>query len=170
MIIDLISTRMIIPTGPGNLSKIYHLVRRTPRASLAIPITGRRQRYVGCFGGVEGLCNKADTLIDRKNYRFATTLLAHAVAANPEKLDTRACSLLATSYEKLGFGMENTTWSNFYLRAAQELRTGKKAGIVAREKLSVKQCFEIISGQLDSRKALKASFRTHFDAVDKSEQ
>ena len=96
---------------------------------MAIPITGRRQRYVSCFGGVEGLCNKADTLTDRKNYCFATTLLAHAVAANPENPNTQACNLLATSYEQLGFGVENAAWPTFYLTASQSSGLARKLAL-----------------------------------------
>ncbi|KUL84996.1 hypothetical protein ZTR_07768 [Talaromyces verruculosus] len=134
------------------------------------------KRYVECFGGVEGLCDKAEAFLDRKDYRFATTLLAHAVAADSENPNTRAANLLATSYEQLGFGAENATWRNFYLTAAQELRTGKKAGMVAGgrtplgEKLSIKECFEILSVQLDSTQALETSFCIDFDVFDISER
>lgn len=38
------------------------------------------------------------------------------------------------------------------------------------EKLSVKQCFEILSVQLDSRQALETSFSIDFNVVDISEQ
>jgi alkyl sulfatase BDS1-like metallo-beta-lactamase superfamily hydrolase len=131
---------------------------------------------VECFDGVESLCNKAETFLNRGDYRFGTTLLAHAIAAEPENPSIRAADLLATAYEHLGFGAENATWRNFYLTAAQELRTGKKAGMVAGgrtplgEKLSVKQCFEILSVQLDSRQALDLSLCIDFNVVDIAEQ
>lgn len=97
--------------------------------------------------------------MDKGDYRFAATLLAHAVAAKPQAPDPQAQDLLVTSYELLGFGAENATWRNFYLTAAQELRTGRKAGMVAGgrtplgEKLTLEQCFEILSVQFDGTKA-----------------
>ncbi len=115
-----------------------------------------------CFGGVGSLCEKADIFMTRGDHRFAATLLAHAAAADPESLDSRARDLLTTAYETLGFGAENATWRNFYLTAAQELRTNKKAGMVAGgrtplgEKLSVEQCFEILCVQLNSEQASEA--------------
>ncbi|KAL4808757.1 beta-lactamase-like protein [Aspergillus unguis] len=134
------------------------------------------QRYVECFGGAAGICDKAEEFLQRKDYRFAATLLAHAAAANPDDVEPRVQNLLATAYEQLGFGAENATWRNFYLTAAQELRTGKKAGMVAGgrtplgEKLSIEQCFEILSVQLDSEKAPKASFSIDLDVQDVAEK
>lgn len=134
------------------------------------------QRYVECFGGVDGLCDKAETFIHREDYRFAATLLAHAVAADPENASQRAQDLLATAYEKLGYGAENATWRNFYLTAAQELQTGKKAGMVAGgrtplgEKLQIEQWFEILSVQLDGTRAAQAAFSIDLDVTDAKEK
>ncbi|KAL4745921.1 hypothetical protein BDW72DRAFT_207804 [Aspergillus terricola var. indicus] len=115
--------------------------------------------YIECFGGVEALCVKETVFIQKGDHRFAATLLAHAVAANPQTPDSQAQDLLAKSYEQLGFGAENATWHNFYLTAAQELRTDRKAGMVAGgrtplgEKLTLEQCFEILSVQFEGTKA-----------------
>ncbi|KAL3456032.1 beta-lactamase-like protein [Aspergillus heterothallicus] len=134
------------------------------------------QRYVECFGGVDGICDKAETFLHRRDYRFAATLLAHAVAADPDNASQRAQDLLATTYEQLGYGAENATWRNFYLTAAQELRTGKKAGMVAGgqtplgEKLRIEQWFEILSVQLDGQRAEKAAFSMDFDVTDAGEK
>ena len=38
-------------------------------------------RYVACLGGVASLCATAQTYLDQRDFRFAATLLAHAVAA-----------------------------------------------------------------------------------------
>lgn len=136
------------------------------------PPTEEGQRYVECFGGVDGLCNKARIFMQKGDYRFAATLLAHAVAADADAPDSCAKLLLASAYEKLGFGAENATWRNFYLTSAQELRSGVKAGMVAGgrlplgEKLSIDQWFEIMSVQLDGEKAAEASFVIDFDVTD----
>ncbi|KAL4733216.1 beta-lactamase-like protein [Aspergillus similis] len=132
-------------------------------------------RYIECFGGIEALCAKAADFMDKGDYRFAATLLAQALAANPQTPDPQAQDLLATSYEQLGFGAENATWRNFYLTAAQELRTGRKAGMVAGgrtplgEKLTLEQCFEILSVQFDGTKASEAAggaFSIDLDVTD----
>lgn len=136
------------------------------------PPTEEGQRYVECFGGVDGLCDKAETFIQKGDNRFAVTLLAHAVASDPESPSMRAKTLLASAYEALGFGAENATWRNFYLTSAQELRTGMKAGIIAGgrtalgEKLSIDQWFEIMSVMLDGEKAAESSFIIDFDVTD----
>ncbi|KAF5016739.1 hypothetical protein F66182_11476 [Fusarium sp. NRRL 66182] len=73
--------------------------------------------------------NRKKAAIHRKNYCFATTLLAHAVAANPENPNTQACNLLATSYEQLGFGVENAAWPTFYLTASQSSGLARKLAL-----------------------------------------
>jgi alkyl sulfatase BDS1-like metallo-beta-lactamase superfamily hydrolase len=58
------------------------------------------------------------------------------------------------------------------LSSAQELRTGKEAGIIAGgrtalgEKLSIGQWFEIMSVMLDGEKAAESSFVIDFDVTD----
>ncbi|KAH8662406.1 beta-lactamase-like protein [Xylariales sp. PMI_506] len=132
------------------------------------------KRYVECMGGVEALSSKAEDFIARGDYRFAATLLAHAIAAEPDNKDSPARPLLATAYEQLGYGAENATWRNFYLTGAQELRTGKKTGILVGGRtalgpnLSVDQWFEILCVQLDGERAAAAdaAFAIDFDVVD----
>lgn len=133
------------------------------------------ERYVKCMGGVESLCERAQEFLDANDQRFAATLLAHAVASAPQDLESPARLLLAEAYERLGFGAENATWRNFYLSAAQELRTGKKVGMVAGGRtplgpnLSVAQWFEIMSVQLDGERAALASFAIDLDVTDVAE-
>ncbi|KAI9043061.1 alkyl/aryl-sulfatase [Aspergillus affinis] len=130
------------------------------------------QRYVECFNGVDGLCDKAETFIQKQDYRFAATLLAHAVAADPDSAEPRAKLLLASVYEQLGFGAENATWRNFYLTGAQELRSGKKAGMVAGgrtplgERLSIDQWFEIMAVQLDGERGADMQFTIDWEVTD----
>lgn len=140
------------------------------------PAAEEGQRYVECFGGVDGLCDKAEAFIQKGDNRFAATLLAHAVAATPEGPNTRAKNLLASAYESLGFGAENATWRNFYLSTAQELRTGTKVGMLSGgrtplgERLAIDQWFEILSVQLDGERAATSSFTIDFEVTDVQEQ
>ncbi|KAJ5723274.1 hypothetical protein N7488_001309 [Penicillium malachiteum] len=136
------------------------------------PSTEEGQRYVECFDGVDGLCDKAETFIQKGDNRFAATLLAHAVVSNLESPSPRAKILLASAFEALGFGAENATWRNFYLTSAQELRTGKAPGTIAGgrtalgDQLSIDQWFEILSVMLDGEKAAESSFVIDFDVTD----
>ncbi|CAI7653776.1 unnamed protein product [Penicillium palitans] len=136
------------------------------------PPTEEGQRYVECFGGVDGLCDKAETFISKGDNRFAATLLAHAISADPDTAGPRAKLLLASVYESLGFGAENATWRNFYLTSAQNLRSEKKAGMVAGggtllgEKLSIDQWFEILAVQLNGERAAERFFAIDLDVTD----
>ncbi|KAK1149590.1 hypothetical protein N8T08_005139 [Aspergillus melleus] len=136
------------------------------------PPTEEGQRYVECFNGVDGLCDKAETFIEKHDYRFAATLLAHAVAADPDSTEPQAKLLLASVYEQLGFSAENATWRNFYLTGAQELRSGKKAGMVAGgrtplgERLSIDQWFEIMAVQLDGERGADKHFTIDWEVTD----
>lgn len=138
------------------------------------PAAEEGSRYVECMGGVDPLCDKAEQFIAKGDSRFAATLLAHAVAAYPgeEENSARARSLLAKAYEILGYGAENATWRNFYLTGAQELRTGKKAGMLTGGKtplgpnLSVDQWFDVMSVQLDGERAAEDAFAIDFEVED----
>lgn len=134
------------------------------------------KRYVECIGGIEKVCDKAQQFIDRQDYRFAATLLAHAVAAGSKHESSRHKVLLASTFEQLGFGAENAIWRNFYLTGAQNLRTGKSSGMVAGGRtalgtqLSVDQWFELLSIQLHGVKAAEANIVIDFDIIDIKEK
>ncbi|ETS84168.1 hypothetical protein PFICI_02193 [Pestalotiopsis fici W106-1] len=136
------------------------------------PAAEEGKRYVECMGGTDNLCDKAEDFIQKGDSRFAATLLAHAVSAYPDDPSPRARVLLASAYENLGFGSENATWRNFYLTGAQELRTGKKAGMVAGGRtplgpnLSVAQWFEIMSVQIDGERAAEMNFSIDLEVTD----
>jgi len=119
------------------------------------------RRYVDCMGGIERLCQKADGYFKEGDLRFACTLLSHARAAYPE--DERVASSLIPVFEQLGYGAENATWRNFYLTAAQDLKTGKKVGMIAGggvplgPTLSVNQWFDVLSVQLNGELAAETT-------------
>ncbi|MEV8586623.1 alkyl sulfatase dimerization domain-containing protein [Streptomyces sp. NPDC051180] len=80
------------------------------------------RRYVEVAGGAAEALAKARRYLEDGDLRFAATLLDHVVFADPG--DEEAKAALAGVYERLGYGAENATWRNFYLRGAQELREG----------------------------------------------
>lgn len=130
-------------------------------------------RYVECVGGLSSLCDKAQGYMEKHDFRFAATLLSHAVSAFPE--DQRSRSLLAEAYEHLAYGSENGPWRNFYLTEAQGLRTRTRPGeselgrSPLAENLMVGQWFEILSVQVDEKKAGDCHFVIDIQVVDTKE-
>lgn len=79
-------------------------------------------RYVKALGGVDAVVGIARTAFDEGDYRWAATLLDHAVFDSPDHEGAR--TLYADTLEQLGYGAENGTWRNFFLSGATELREG----------------------------------------------
>lgn len=79
-------------------------------------------RYVDAMGGMDRVLDTAGEAFAAGDFRWAATLLDHAVFADPE--NPRARELLADTLEQIGYGAENGTWRNFYLSGAAELREG----------------------------------------------
>ncbi|MER7947642.1 alkyl sulfatase dimerization domain-containing protein [Streptomyces sp. NPDC096079] len=86
------------------------------------------RRYVDVAGGPAEALAKARAYAEGGDLRFAATLLGHVVFADPGNEEAKGA--LAGVYEKLGYGAENATWRNFYLRGAQELRQGVTGDMV----------------------------------------
>lgn len=80
------------------------------------------QRYVDAIGGIDRVVEVAQGAFDAGDYRWAATLLDHAVFADEHH--ERARTLLADTFEQLAYGSENGTWRNFFLSGATELREG----------------------------------------------
>jgi len=66
--------------------------------------------------------SKGKAAYDEGDYRWAATLLNHAVFAEPDHAG--AAALLADTYDQLGYQAESGPWRDFYLTGAQELRRG----------------------------------------------
>ena len=79
-------------------------------------------RYVDAMGGVNRVVELAQQAFDSGDFRWAATLLDHAVFADDAHAAARA--LLADTFERLAYGAENATWRNFFLSGAVELRDG----------------------------------------------
>jgi alkyl sulfatase BDS1-like metallo-beta-lactamase superfamily hydrolase len=89
------------------------------------PISQKEEakKYVEGFGGIDKTINLATTAYENGEYRWAATVLKHAVFADPS--NQKAKSLLAKVYDQLGYIAESATWRNIYLMGAYELRHGK---------------------------------------------
>lgn len=121
------------------------------------PPKARAERYVGAIGGVDRVVELARQAYDGADYRWAATLLDHAVFTDSEHAAARA--LYADTLEQLAYGAENGTWRNFFLSGATELRgenfgtptTTNAPEIVAQ--LSVPQIFDSIAIAIDGPNA-----------------
>jgi len=79
-------------------------------------------RYVEAMGGIERVVEIAQAAFDSGDFRWAATLLDHAVFTDSEH--SAAGALYADTLEQLAFGAENATWRNFFMSGATELRAG----------------------------------------------
>ncbi len=80
-------------------------------------------RYVEAMGGVDRVVELAQRAYDQGDFRWAATLLDHAVFADENHAGARAC--YADTLEQLAYGAENAVWRNFFLSGAAELRDGR---------------------------------------------
>ena len=80
------------------------------------------KRYVKLAGGMDNLIAAAQEAFDEGDFRWAATLLDHAVFADDSNQAARA--LYADTLEQLAYGSENGTWRNFFFSGATELREG----------------------------------------------
>ncbi|KAA8963889.1 alkyl sulfatase dimerization domain-containing protein [Mycobacterium sp.] len=93
-----------------------------PARLWAHPPEALATRYVEAMGGTDRVVALARTAFDDGDFRWAATLLDHAVFA--ESTHAAARELYADTLEQLAYGAENATWRNFFLSGAVELREG----------------------------------------------
>ena len=79
-------------------------------------------RYVAAMGGIDRVVQLAQEAFDSGDFRWAATLLDHAIFTDEDHAGARA--LYADTLEQMGYGAECATWRNFFLSGATELRTG----------------------------------------------
>ncbi|WP_017599057.1 alkyl/aryl-sulfatase, partial [Nocardiopsis lucentensis] len=130
------------------------------------------KRYVATIGGVDAVVDKARAYADDGDDRFAAQLLRHAVFADPSH--TGARELLASVFERLGFGAENATWRNCYLMGARELREGVTPTSLAFARmtasLTVTQVFDLIGIRVDGLKAARTPLTVDWEFTDLGER
>jgi alkyl sulfatase BDS1-like metallo-beta-lactamase superfamily hydrolase len=79
-------------------------------------------RYVEAMGGIDRVVELARQAFDAGDFRWAATLLDHAVFTDQDHAGAR--ELYADVLEQLAYGAENAVWRNFFLSGATELRVG----------------------------------------------
>lgn len=95
--------------NPANLNKL--------------PPVESAKRYVEFMGGAQSIIKKATDSFEKGDYRWVAEVLNHLVFAEPS--NDAAKSLLANTYDQLGYQAESGPWRNVYLTGAHELRNGK---------------------------------------------
>jgi alkyl sulfatase BDS1-like metallo-beta-lactamase superfamily hydrolase len=128
------------------------------------------KRIVALAGGADKALDAARAAFDSGDLRWAATLACHVVFADPS--DEAAKAVLADALEQLGFGAENGTWRNFYLRGASELRTQiappppDTASPSVLSALTVEQMFDSLGVRLDGPRAWGANVDIDFVFTD----
>jgi alkyl sulfatase BDS1-like metallo-beta-lactamase superfamily hydrolase len=79
-------------------------------------------RYVAFMGGAEAIMTKVRNAFEEGDYRWVAEVLNHLVFAEPTHQEAK--SLLARTYDQLGYQAESGVWRSAYLTAAHELRHG----------------------------------------------
>ncbi|MGI9823622.1 alkyl/aryl-sulfatase [Agromyces sp. Marseille-Q5079] len=115
------------------------------------------ERYVDAIGGIDRVLELARVAYDGGDFRWAATLLDHAVFVDASNEAVKA--LYADTLEQLGYGSENGTWRNFFLSGAAELRAGSFGTPTATNapailaQLTPEQVFDAIAITVDGPKA-----------------
>ena len=86
------------------------------------PPVEQGKRYVTAMGGAKNVIREAKKAMDKGDYRWSAELLNHVVFSEPT--NRTAQTLLADSYEQMGYQAESAIWRNIYLTGALELRGG----------------------------------------------
>lgn len=138
------------------------------------PPAAQATRYVEAIGGIERVLELARQAFDGGDFRWAATLLDHAVFAEPGNEAAKA--LYADTLEQLGYGAENGTWRNFFLSGATELREGNFGtptvtnAPAIRAQLSPEQLFDALAITVDGPRAwdLTLAFEITLTDLDRS--
>lgn len=139
-----------------------------------LPAYQSSKKYVELMGGEESILAKANESFDEGEYRWVAELLKHIIFTNPD--NTAAKTLLAKTYQQLGYQSESAPWRNFYLMGARELELGvpnKGIDLAAMEDIlkntPVTKFFESMSVRLNSEKAKDESFNIILNFTDINE-
>ena len=114
-------------------------------------------RYVAAMGGIDRVVELAREAFDAGDFRWAATLLDHAVFTDEEHAGAR--TLYADTLEQLGYGAECATWRNFFLSGSTELRTGNFGTPVSTQaptmlsQLTPEQMFDVLAISVNGPRA-----------------
>jgi alkyl sulfatase BDS1-like metallo-beta-lactamase superfamily hydrolase len=127
-------------------------------------------RYVDAIGGTDKVVDLARAAYDGGDFRWAATLLDHAVFAEPHHPSAR--DLYADTLEQLAYGAENGTWRNFFMSGATELREGNfgtpasPAAPAVIAQLTPEQLFDSIAIAVDAENAWNLDLKLDWTITD----
>lgn len=114
-------------------------------------------RYVAAIGGIDRVVEIARAAFDAGDFRWAATLLDHAVFTDDSNVAAR--DLYADTLEQMGYGAECATWRNFFLSGATELRDGNfgtpvsTTSLTMLSQLTPEQMFDILAISVNGPRA-----------------
>ncbi|MGD8357387.1 MAG: alkyl sulfatase dimerization domain-containing protein, partial [Lysobacterales bacterium] len=139
-----------------------------------LPTRDEAVRFVRYMGGADAVIANAAEDFAIGDYRWVATVLNKVVTADPANAEAR--TLLADTYEQLGYQAEGPQWRHAYLSAAVELRTGERLQVAAQmvspdilKAISVGQLLDFVAVRLNSEKAGDAFFRLNLVLSDAGE-
>lgn len=138
-----------------------------------LPTRAEAAKFVEYMGGAEAIITRAQTDFNKGEYNFVATALNKVITHEPSNNDAR--SLLADTYEQLGYQSEGAGWRNIYLSGAQELRIGRQTGdfksasadVIA--EMPISSLLDYIAIQVDSIKAQDYQFEINLVLTDINE-
>ena len=134
------------------------------------PPTEAGRRYLEFMGGADAVVEKATASFTAGDFRWVAEVVSHVVFAEPGHQGAR--TLLADTFEQLGYGSENGTWRCAYLSAAHELRHGSfgtPATTAAPDlyaQLTPEQWFDAVAIRVDGPRAWHESLVIDVDLLD----
>ncbi|MCJ7832914.1 MAG: SCP2 sterol-binding domain-containing protein, partial [Deltaproteobacteria bacterium] len=135
-----------------------------------LPPKDAAKRYVNYMGGAEAVITQARKSFDQGEYRWVAQVMNHVVLSDPGH--TPARTLLADTYEQLGYQAESGPWRNFYLSGAFELRHGLPAGSAAKmskgmvQGVPLENVFQALAVRLNGPKAEGKRLAFNLDFTD----
>lgn len=140
----------------------------------ALPPADSAKRYVALMGGADKAVAAAQKSFDEGDYRWTAELLNHVVFADGG--NTAAKTLLARTYEQMGYMAESSTWRNSYLTAAAELRNGPPTKGVSRasfvevlNQTPVERFLDALAAALNAEAAEDKTYKINMVFTDRQE-
>jgi alkyl sulfatase BDS1-like metallo-beta-lactamase superfamily hydrolase len=136
-----------------------------------LPRVESGRKFVEYMGGADAVLTRARRDFDNGEFRFVVQVLSHLVFAEPDNEAAR--SLLAETFEQLGYLAESATWRNAYLVGAQELRHGMP-NVPARDRmpretlaaLRTEQIWDVLGIRLNGPKAEGKTIVLNWQFID----
>ncbi len=139
-----------------------------------LPPAESATKYVEFMGGANAVLDKAQRSYESGEYRWTAEVLNHVVFAKPD--NEAATSLLAKTYDQLGYRAESGPWRDFYLTGAKELREGAQGtsldmrkGLGLLRQVPIDRIFDAMAARLNGPKAADADLTVNFDFTDLGE-